>query len=97
MPRRGGCGDRRANSQGGGTGEIPLLSCRIRSRPNRTLALHHIGNGMFGGIITDPPGLPAVDHEYLFVQSELYLGPQGEPGDLAKMQHEGWDGAAHVR
>jgi nitrite reductase (NO-forming) len=54
-------------------------------------ALHHIGNGMVGAIIIDPPGLPAVDHEYLFVQSELYLGPQGEPGDLTKMQDEAWD------
>jgi nitrite reductase (NO-forming) len=35
--------------------------------------------------------LPDVDHEYLFVQSELYLGPQGEPSDLAKMQDEAWD------
>jgi nitrite reductase (NO-forming) len=49
-------------------------------------ALHHIGNGMFGAVIVDPPGLPAVDHEYAIVQSELYLGPQGQPGDLTKMQ-----------
>jgi nitrite reductase (NO-forming) len=41
--------------------------------------LHHIGNGMAGAIIIDPPGLPAVDHEYLFVQSELYLGPRASP------------------
>jgi nitrite reductase (NO-forming) len=54
-------------------------------------ALHHIGNGMVGAIIIDPPGLPPVDQEYLFVQSELYLGPPGEPGDLAKMQDEAWD------
>jgi nitrite reductase (NO-forming) len=54
-------------------------------------ALHHIGNGMVGAIIIDPPGLSPVDHEYLFVQSELYLGPQGEPGDLTKMQDETWD------
>jgi nitrite reductase (NO-forming) len=54
-------------------------------------ALHHIGNGMVGAIIIDPPGLPTVDHEYLFVQSELYLGPEGQPGDLAKMQDEAWD------
>jgi nitrite reductase (NO-forming) len=53
--------------------------------------LHHIGNGMLGAIIIDPPRLPPVDHEYLFVQSELYLGPQGEPGDLGKMQDEAWD------
>ena len=54
-------------------------------------ALHHIGNGMFGAIVIDPPELAPVDHEYLFVQSELYLGPDGEPGDLAKMQDEQHD------
>jgi nitrite reductase (NO-forming) len=54
-------------------------------------ALHHIGNGMFGTIIIDPPGLPAVDREYLFVQSEWYLGPDGEPGDLTKMVNDEWD------
>jgi nitrite reductase (NO-forming) len=41
--------------------------------------LHHIGTGMAGAIIIDPPGLPVVDHEYLFVQSELYLGPWASP------------------
>ena len=50
--------------------------------------LHHIGNGMFGAIIIDPPELGPVAHEYLLVQSELYLGPEGKPGDLAKMQTE---------
>jgi len=54
-------------------------------------ALHHIGNGMFGAIIIDPPNLAPVDHEFVFVQSEFYTGPQGEPGDLTKMQHEAWD------
>ncbi|MEX2292638.1 MAG: multicopper oxidase domain-containing protein [Acidimicrobiales bacterium] len=49
-------------------------------------ALHHIGNGMFGAVIIDPPDLASVDHEYVFVQSELYTGPEGQPGDLAKMQ-----------
>ena len=53
--------------------------------------LHHIGNGMYGAIIIDPPELAPVDHEYLFVQSELYLGPQGAEGDLAKMVEEDWD------
>jgi nitrite reductase (NO-forming) len=48
-------------------------------------ALHHIGNGMYGAVIIDPPGLPAVDHEYVIVQSELYLGDEGAPGDLTKM------------
>ncbi|MDY7087563.1 MAG: multicopper oxidase domain-containing protein [Actinomycetota bacterium] len=50
--------------------------------------LHHIGNGMYGAVIIDPPDLTAVDREYVLVQSELYLGPDGEPGDLAKMQAE---------
>lgn len=54
-------------------------------------ALHHIGNGMFGAIIIDPPGLPAVEREFFFVQSEIYTGPMGQPGDLTKMQTEAWD------
>ena len=47
--------------------------------------LHHIGNGMYGAVIIDPPDLAPVDHEYVIVQSELYTGPQGQPGDLDKM------------
>ena len=47
--------------------------------------LHHIGNGMYGAVIIDPPDLAPVDHEYVMVQSELYTGPQGQPGDLTKM------------
>ena len=54
-------------------------------------ALHHIGNGMYGVVIVDPPVLAPVDHEYVLVQSELYLGPQGEPGDLAKMKDDAYD------
>jgi len=54
-------------------------------------ALHHIGNGMFGALIIDPPDLPKVDHEYVLVQSELYTGPEGQPGDLTKMQDEDFD------
>lgn len=46
----------------------------------------HIANGMFGAVIIDPPGLSPVDREYLLVQSEFYLGPQGEPADAAKVQ-----------
>lgn len=53
--------------------------------------LHHIGNGMYGAIVIDPPNLAPVDHEFLFVQSEFYLGEQGQPGDLTKMQREAWD------
>jgi nitrite reductase (NO-forming) len=54
-------------------------------------ALHHIGNGMFGAIVIDPPVLEPVDHELVLVQSELYLGAPGAPGDLAKMQDEAHD------
>ncbi len=54
-------------------------------------ALHHIGNGMYGVIIINPPNLPAVDEEFFVTQSELYLGPQGQPGDLTKMVNEQWD------
>ncbi|GAA1535020.1 hypothetical protein GCM10009827_061550 [Dactylosporangium maewongense] len=43
--------------------------------------LLHIGNGMYGAVIIDPPDLAPVDHEFVLVQSERYLG-----GDLAKMQ-----------
>jgi len=54
-------------------------------------ALHHIGNGMYGAIVVDPPDLAPVDGEFAIVQSELYLGPQGQPGDLTKMQSESFD------
>jgi nitrite reductase (NO-forming) len=49
-------------------------------------ALQHIGNGMYGAVVVDPPGLAPVTHEYVMVQSEFYLGPKGGPGDYAKMQ-----------
>jgi nitrite reductase (NO-forming) len=41
----------------------------------------HIAAGMFGAVVIDPPDLPAVDREYLLVQSELYLGPAGGEPD----------------
>jgi len=48
-------------------------------------ALHHIANGMYGMVIVEPAeGLPPVDKEFVLVQNEWYLGPQGEPVDLAK-------------
>jgi nitrite reductase (NO-forming) len=53
--------------------------------------LHHIGNGMFGAVVIDPPDLAPVDHEYVMVQSELYLGPNGQPGDLTKMLANKYD------
>ncbi len=48
-------------------------------------ALHHIANGMYGMVIVEPrEGLPKVDAEFALVQSEWYLGPQGEPASLTK-------------
>jgi nitrite reductase (NO-forming) len=48
-------------------------------------ALLHIANGMFGMVIVEPKGgLPRVDAEYAFVQSEWYLGPNGQPADYTK-------------
>lgn len=54
-------------------------------------ALHHIGNGMYGAIIIDPPTLAPVEKEFVIIQSELYLGPQAKEGDLGKMLAEQWD------
>ena len=48
-------------------------------------ALMHIANGMFGMVIVEPRGgLPKVDNEFAFVQSEWYLGAQGKAIDYAK-------------
>jgi nitrite reductase (NO-forming) len=53
--------------------------------------LHHIANGMYGAIIIDPPDLAPVDHEFVIVQSELYLGAQGKEADLNKALAEKFD------
>jgi len=53
--------------------------------------IHHIGNGMYGAIIIDPPDLAPVDHEFVMVQSELYAAPPGESADFEKMLAEGWN------
>ncbi|WP_437584043.1 multicopper oxidase domain-containing protein [Paramicrobacterium sp. CJ85] len=45
----------------------------------------HIANGMFGAVIIDPPELAPVDHEFVMVQSEFYLGPQGDAVDAEKV------------
>lgn len=47
--------------------------------------IEHLADGMFGAVVIDPPGLAPAAHEFLVVQSELYLGPQGKSGDYAKM------------
>lgn len=47
--------------------------------------LHHIANGMYGMVIVEPrEGLAPVDKEFVIVQSEWYLGPQGELTSLEK-------------
>jgi nitrite reductase (NO-forming) len=40
--------------------------------------LAHIANGMYGAIVVEPKaGLPPVDHQYVLVSSEWYLGSSG--------------------
>jgi len=48
----------------------------------------HIANGMFGAVVIDPPDLPPADREYLLVQSEMYLGPQGGIADADRIAAE---------
>ena len=52
--------------------------------------IQHIGSGMYGAIIIDPPNLPAVDHEYVMVQSELYAATTSGPPDFTRMLNEQW-------
>jgi nitrite reductase (NO-forming) len=54
--------------------------------------LHHIGMGMYGAIVIDPPDLPPVDHEFVFVQSELYRSADpNQPADVNRMLADRWD------
>ncbi len=51
--------------------------------------LLHIADGMFGMVIVEPKGgfdkvLGPADQQFFFVQSEWYLGAQGQPVDYAK-------------
>ncbi len=51
----------------------------------------HIANGMFGAVIIDPPDLAPVDEEFVLVQSESSLGPQGGTADadaIAAGEHD---------
>jgi nitrite reductase (NO-forming) len=50
--------------------------------------LQHMGNGMYGAVIIDPPRLPKVDHEYALVSSELYLGTPGSTAQVDKMRND---------
>ncbi|MFF0736334.1 multicopper oxidase domain-containing protein [Streptomyces chartreusis] len=48
--------------------------------------LQHLGNGMYGAVVIDPPRLEKIDREYLLVSSELYLGPPGSAAQVTKMR-----------
>jgi nitrite reductase (NO-forming) len=63
---------------------IWLYHCSTAPMSPRPL-LQHSANGMFGAVVIDPAGLDPVDREYLLVQSEFYLGPQGGSADSAKI------------
>ena len=56
--------------------------------------MHHIGAGMHGGVVIDPPDLADVDHEFMFIQSEIYTGPAGGVADYGKMKRSAWDAVA---
>ncbi|TDQ53141.1 multicopper oxidase domain-containing protein [Actinorugispora endophytica] len=48
--------------------------------------LLHMGNGMYGAVIIDPPDLEPVDHEYVLVQGEVYLGEPGSQEQVDAMR-----------
>jgi nitrite reductase (NO-forming) len=48
----------------------------------------HIANGMFGAVVIDPPDLAPVDKQFVMVQSEFYLGPQGGTADMASIKSD---------
>ncbi|QPL05886.1 MULTISPECIES: multicopper oxidase domain-containing protein [Actinomyces] len=45
----------------------------------------HLASGMHGAVIIDPVGLAPVDREYVLIQSEIYLGPEGGQTDADKV------------
>ena len=45
----------------------------------------HISAGLFGAVVIEPPGLPAVDRSYLLVQSEVYLGASTTKGSASEV------------
>jgi nitrite reductase (NO-forming) len=55
--------------------------------------LQHIANGMYGAVIIDPPGLDTVDHEFVMVASELYVGTVAGGADPARLRDDAWDAA----
>jgi nitrite reductase (NO-forming) len=55
--------------------------------------LQHIANGMYGAVIIDPPQLDKVDHEYVLVASQLYVGTPDGGADPARLRAGTWDAA----
>nr|WP_240973848.1 multicopper oxidase domain-containing protein [Nonomuraea sp. FMUSA5-5] len=52
----------------------------------------HLANGMYGAVVIDPPGLAAVDREFLLVHGEVYLGEPGGDAQVAKIRQGAPDG-----
>lgn len=52
----------------------PACGCITAAPPPMTA---HIGAGMAGAVIIDPPDLDPADQEFVITQSELYLGESG--------------------
>lgn len=60
----------------------------------------HLASGMFGALVVPPAGLAPVDHEWVIVQSEGYLGADGEEVDADAIRSEHptvilWNGHAN--
>ncbi|NEE00639.1 multicopper oxidase domain-containing protein [Phytoactinopolyspora halotolerans] len=53
--------------------------------------LQHVANGMYGAVVIDPPELEPVDHEYLLVQSDMYVGDGDEPAPLDDARRGAYD------
>ncbi len=53
--------------------------------------IQHIALGMYGALIVDPPDLAPVDHEFVMMQSELYVTADGGVADVQPMLDERWD------
>ena len=45
----------------------------------------HMGNGMYGALIIDPPDLLPAENEFVLVGSEFFFGPEGDIGSIDKM------------
>jgi nitrite reductase (NO-forming) len=67
-------------------------------------AFMHIANGMYGAIVVEPKGMPAVDKQYVLVSSEWYLDSPGttKPAGLDMVKATNmtpdwvtWNGYAH--